>query len=500
MDLASLGTQPKRKATIDHARKLLGEGKLKEAAEHVQRLAKSNKPDPEALFIMAVAAERQFNVPLALQLGKQSLKIYDHPDTRMLLARAHRIAGDTDDAVRYCDAVITKHPKLIAAYAIKAGALEEAGRFADAGDLLEPLLAQSDLRPRDRFMLESEWAKVLVQSKRYDDAVELIDRLCDSEFMTDGLRVPLAHLKAKALDRSKHYEAAADAARLANEISKVAFDPDLYTEQVSILTSNWSRESMAQFPTSTCLSEIPVFVAGMPRSGTSLIDQIIDAHPKAAGVGELNSIERFATELAKHYHSDLEPPECFGPYTKPAKWTKVANKYVREIQKLAPPGAERIVNKALGNNKLVGLLAKLFPKTRVIHAIRDPRDVAISCYMGGFNNNLHAWTTQIDWVSHSWQQSMRMMEHWKQTLDIPILDVHYERLVADPENEMPRIIEFLGLEWDDACREFYKSRRTVRTLSYDQVNRPLYTSSSGRHKNYAGLLEGVEFPHYDPFA
>ena len=497
MNPRTLHTQPKRKAIIDHARRLLGQGKLREATEHVQPLAKGSKPDPEALFIMGIAAERQFNVGAALQLGKQSLAIYDHPDTRMLIARAHRIAGNTDDAVDCCDTIIEKNPMLIAAYAIKAAALEEAGRFADAERLLEPLLNRTDLGPRERFMLESEWVKVLVQTKRFDEGVELIDRLFESDFMSDGVRVPLAHLKAKALDRSKHYEQAADAAAVANELSKVPFDPDLYTEQVDVLVGNWSRENIATFPKSTCDSEVPVFVAGMPRSGTSLIDQIIDAHPKASGVGELNTVERFAQRLSQAYDPEKPAGKQFGSLDS-FRWTRAANDYVKEITALAPPGTERIVNKALGNNKLVGLLARLFPRTRVIHAIRDPRDVAISCFMGGFNNRIHAWTTQIDWVAHSWALSVRMMDHWKQTLDVPILDVHYENLVANPEHEFPRIIEFLGLEWDERCFEFHKSRRTVRTLSYDQVNRPLYKSSSGRHKNYATLIEGVEFPAYEP--
>jgi len=291
------------------------------------------------------------------------------------------------------------------------------------------------------------------------------------------------------------YDGAFESAARANEIGKLEFSPELYEQQVSVLIENWSREAMERFPISDCDSEIPVFVAGMPRSGTSLIDQIIDAHPKAAGVGELATIERFAIELAAAWDPDAEPPACFGRYT-PQRWTRAARAYVREITRQAPD-AERIVNKALGNNKLVGLIARLFPRTRIIHAIRDPRDVAISCFMGGFNNHLHPWTTQIDWAARAWEQSMRMMEHWKRSLDVPILDVHYERLVRDPDTEFPRIIEFLGLEWDDACREFHKSRRTVRTLSYDQVNRPLYTSSAGRHRNYARHIAGVEFPAYD---
>jgi hypothetical protein len=107
-----------------------------------------------------------------------------------------------------------------------------------------------------------------------------------------------------------------------------------------------------------------VFVAGMPRSGTSLIDQIIDAHPRASGVGELAAIEGFAARLSEAYQPELDPPRCFGRYGR-FRWTRVAREYVKQIRGLAPD-ADRVVNKALGNNKLVGLLARLFPRTRVI--------------------------------------------------------------------------------------------------------------------------------------
>jgi len=142
-------------------------------------------------------------------------------------------------------------------------------------------------------------------------------------------------------------------------------------------------------------------------------------------------------------------------------------------------------------------LRSFLPGTPHILMIRDPRDVAVSCFMGGFKQQAFAWTHRFEDIAHAWGQSRRVMEHWERTLDIPILEVRYERLVAEPETEFPRIIEFLGLEWDDACREFHTSKRTVRTLSYDQVNRPLYTSSIARHRNYAQWLKGIEFPAYE---
>ena len=498
MDSLQMGTS-KRKDAVRTIREHLASQRNQEAFKFISALNPKLREDPEILFLHALTMERAKNYKLAISLALKAVKQLDHFDPMLVLARCYRCIGDTDNTIKWCNRAGEKRPGDATVDYIRGGSLEEAGRFDEATAVIKPHVDAAVQKGESLAIgLRMEWSKLLVQQKRYDEAVKLIDETVSMKELPPAGVNMLLHLKAKACDRAKDYDAAAEAAEAANEIGRVEFSPDLYTEQVSVLIDNWSRETMASFPLSTCDSEIPVFVAGMPRSGTSLIDQIIDAHPKAAGVGELNTIERFAVQLSQVWNPDLPPAKQFGRYNA-HRWTRAANDYVREITKLAKPGTERIVNKALGNNKLVGLFARLFPKTRIIHAIRDPRDVAISCFMGGFNNNLHAWTTRIDWTAHAWNQSMRMMRHWKESLDIPILDVHYERLVADPENEMPRIIEFLGLEWDDACRDFYKSRRTVRTLSYDQVNRPLYTTSSGRHKNYAKLLEGVDFPHYDPF-
>jgi len=488
----------KRERDVHEARMHLSEGRKKEAAEIVDKLRYKHGKDPEILTLSGLVCEQQFRNKEAVAYGEKSAAIRPHPETYFLLARVYRVMGETDKSLAACDALERLGSLGDILPVLRAGALEEAGRFDEAKAVLDPFIEalESAGKPVPNPALV-ERSKLLVQFKQLDEAIELIDRTLETPNAPDELKRNQYHLRAKASDRKKNYAEAFDSASKANEYEKLEFSPELYEEQVTALIENWSRETMADFPVSACDSELPVFVAGMPRSGTSLIDQIIDAHPKASGVGELNSIERFAYELANAWDPSKGPGKQFGRLDA-RRWTKTAEAYVKEISALAPPGTERVVNKALGNNKLVGLIAKLFPKTRIIHAIRDPRDVAISCYMGGFNNRLHPWTTQIDWAAQAWAQSRRMMEHWKQALDVPILDVHYERLVADPQNEFPRIIDFLGLEWDDRCFEFHKTRRTVRTLSYDQVNRPIYTSSSGRHANYAEQIEGIEFPEYDP--
>ena len=485
----------KRQKTIADARKLIGEEKYDDAIKLLEPMSTGFKQDPEAIFLLGIIAEKQRNIQRAIEYAKQSLRIFEHADAYFLLARLHRTAGNTDESIAACKKILSKLPDNEPAKVVMGGAMEEGGRFDEARAVIQPLIESYERKgtpapPPVRF----EWAKLCVHAKDYDRAVAEIDGLMDNEPEESLQRVAM-HVKAKACDRSKRYAEAVEAAGRANRIGELEFSPEIYEEQVSTLIEIWSAEAMAKFPMARCESELPVFVAGMPRSGTSLIDQIIDAHPKAAGVGELASVEHFAKQLSFAYDAEKDPPDCFGKFNE-AAWTKAANAYVRDLSKRAPAGAERVVNKALGNNKLVGLIARLFPKTRIIHAIRDPRDVAVSCYMGGFNHAVHPWTTRFEWIFPAWEQSRRMMDHWKATLDVPILDVHYEELVRDPGTQFPRIIEFLGLEWDDACNEFYKTKRTVRTLSYDQVNRPIYTTSAGRHVNYLEFMGDVSVPAY----
>jgi tetratricopeptide (TPR) repeat protein len=488
--------QSKRRAVVREMREHLSKDQDQQVVALADDLGPKLRADPEILFLKASALERLRGFAAALEAAKRSVRALERVESMLVVARCHRCLGDTEDALRWCDRVLEKLPRNEIVLALKAGTLEEAGRFDEATEILLPIVDAYKAKGQEPpTAVRLEWAKLLVQSKQHEEAIRHIDDTLAPGGLPDNAVCAQLHLKAKACDRMKDFARAWEAAEEANEIGRLDFDPDLYEQQVDALIENWSRERMETFPISQCDSDLPVFVAGMPRSGTSLIDQIIDAHPRASGVGELSTIEHFAIKLGQAYDAEKEPPACFGSL-QATRWTKAARDYVREVKKLAPPGTERVVNKALGNNKLVGLIARLFPNTRIIHAIRDPRDVSISCFMGGFNNRMHPWTTRVEWAACAWEQSMRMMEHWKASLDVPILDVHYEKLVADPEHEFPRLIEFLGLEWDDRCFEFHKTRRTVRTLSYDQVNRPLYKSSSGRHANYAEQIASIDFPPY----
>ena len=505
---SSVGVKADRRAgSLNSIRALIRSGALAEAEGEARRHLLKHKKDGDALFLLAAIAEKRFRfaeardyVVRALAVsGAKGIAGKERFDALLILFRLERHAGNTDAALGLLDEAAKLAGGSSSGLLIqRAGTLEEAGRYDEARAVVEPMIEAFERAGKPMpAPLRYEFGKLLVHSKDYDAAIAVIDEGLGESSTPQEMAMMLQYLRAKACDRAGRYAEAFEAATAASAIGRLAFDPALAEEQVDALIAHWSPERVAKFPVSTCEDELPVFVAGMPRSGTSLIDQIIDAHPLGSGVGENAMIEEFSRELAAVYDPEKEPPGCFGRFDG-FRFTATAQRYCKAMRKLAPPGTERVVNKALGNNKMVGLLGQLFPKTRVIHSMRDPRDVAISCYMGWFNNQMHAWTTKIEWVSIAWAQSQRMMEHWKQTVDTPILDVCYEDLVRDPQREFPRLIEFIGLEWDPACLEFYKSRRTVRTLSYDQVNRPLYTSSAGRHAHYTEQLKGVRFPEYPP--
>jgi tetratricopeptide (TPR) repeat protein len=432
---------------------------------------------------------------LAIAFAERAEAMETHASTLMLIAQGKVDAGETDAAIERCRQILQVLPGNIPARLLMVQALESAVRTDEASEVLEPLLAE--VRGKDARMeaqVQHLRAMVMVHQKRDGEAVELLDAEVLKPGLADAARRTSLYLRAKACDRLKRYDEAWESAAKANEIGDPQFEPELYTQAVGVLMQHWTRATMQDFPSSRSTSEVPVFIAGMPRSGTSLLDQIIDAHAQSAGVGEMAGIEHFARQLESVWDASLPAPESFGPMRDRA-FKNMAAGYISACQQEAP-GAKRIVNKALGNNRVVGLLAQLFPKTRIIHAIRDPRDVAVSCFMGGFNNDYYPWTARPEWIAVAWEQSRRLMEHWKRETDLPILDVRYEDVVTDAGTQFPRFIDFLGLPWDEGCTRFHESKRTVRTLSYDQVNRPLYASSVNRWQRYEKFLKGVSWPAY----
>jgi len=224
----------------------------------------------------------------------------------------------------------------------------------------------------------------------------------------------------------------------------------------------------------------------MPRSGTTLVEQILASHPKVIGAGErwfgAQGLKRLPPELGL----DADPLCCFDRVTS-AAIKKCADWHLEQLRKVDGGAALRVVDKMPYNAAILGWLAALFPHARFIHCRRDLRDVALSCWMTNFLKI--RWANDFDHIAHRIACHLQIMDHWRHVLPTPIFEVDYERLIESQEGESRRLIAWLGLDWDPSCLEFHRTKRSVQTASVLQVRQPIYSRSAGRWRQYEPYLE-----------
>ena len=224
----------------------------------------------------------------------------------------------------------------------------------------------------------------------------------------------------------------------------------------------------------------------MPRSGTTLTEQICASHPAVHGAGEITKLRRLAKSIG-FSHDSLAAFRKSVTAINGEQSRALAADYLSYLRRLSPE-APRIVDKLPHNFEMVGFIALLFPKARIIHCRRDAIDTCLSCFMTSFNDK-HGYNADLQKLGLYYREYDRLMRHWNAILPGRIYECRYETLIADQEAESRRLIEYLGLPWDDACLRFYEHDRSVNTPSRWQVRQPIYTSSVKRWKNYEGRIQ-----------
>ncbi|RWO45966.1 MAG: sulfotransferase family protein [Mesorhizobium sp.] len=385
---------------------------------------------------------------MALPLYEKALKINrDHPKVRAGLASALSGLGRMDEAAAYLREAIARRIGVPSAY----NDLVQTRYFTE-----EPEELESILRELGNPKLGSEGAQ------------------------------QLHHAAGKVLNDLKRYDEAFDHFNKAKQASGQRFDIDLYRRWVDSMIETVTPDFLAARAGYGNPSDAPVFVVGMPRSGTTLTEQICASHPDVHGAGELSKLSRVANAIGLKTSSAGDLNQPITSITEDLSRT-LAEEHLSYLRERAP-AALRVVDKTPHNFELIGLIGLLFPNARIIHCRRDAIDNCVSCFVLNFSE-AHSYNTDLNTLGLYYREYDRLMRHWNEVFPGLIFENRYETLVEDQEAQSRRLIDYLGLPWDDACLRFFDRDGSVNTPSRWQVRQPIYKSSVKRWKNYENEIQ-----------
>jgi Flp pilus assembly protein TadD len=469
---------------------LMSQEKAEEAAQQLRETVRLRPDAAEAWNNLGGVLHLQGKTEESIQCYREALRLRpDYAEVCLNLGSALRENEQTEVGLHWYREAVRLQPDRPKALNNLATALLETGAVVEAEAYLRRSLS---ITPNSAQVLYALMANGLYTET--DPDAEQLRTLLDNPNlpMLEGsfLHTTLANL----LDREGRFDEAFPHFREANRLRREdarkmsgTFDAAEHARIVDRIIAAFAPAFFENARGFGSESQVPVFIVGMPRSGSSLVEQILTYHPEAAGVGELRDLPRLADKLPERLGTPERYPECVHALDAASVWS-MAEAYLNRVRDLAGVH-RRVTDKLLENFLQLGLIAVLFPRAHVIHCRRDPLDTCISCFCQVFRTMNFTWDLE-DFAVY-YQNYERLMAYWQSVLPMPVHEIIYEKLVAEPERECRRLIEFCGLDWNERCLRFHENPRSVRTVSKLQVRRPIYDSSIGRWQRYAKHLAPV---------
>jgi len=412
----------------------------------------------------------------------------------LAIARLHQRQDNVDLALVTVDRLLRVNPAHLRGLVLKAELLHLKGEYEAGRKLLQPLFDKS---VHDHAMLFEHGRLCALLG---DDAAA--EKSLRASFNAVGDQGPAGAKQmhqanclyelAALYERQGQHDKAWVAATEANSLVPRPFDPDAHDLMINRMTAAWTPEAFASVPVSRHEDELPVFILGMPRSGTSLVEQILGSHPQVHAGGERARLHREIAAMEPHEDRLPARIERPGDLTQRAV-DRGAAAYLKDLRRLSRDAA-RITDKQPFNFLAIGLIVRMFPGARIIHCTRHPLDVAVSCYFQSFMGSVW-FANSLPHIARFQAAHDQLVDHWRSLLDgdphgsgSRLIQVPYEELTADQDTWSRRLVEHVGLSWDDACLRFHEAERVTHTASADQVRRPMYRSSVERWRHYETQL------------
>ena len=372
----------------------------------------------------------------------------------------------------------------------KGRALQQLGRHSEAVMLYQDMIQQA---PND-LPAYLELANAIKLSDGDIVLVKQVESLIEKENLSTNERVIALFALGKMYDDIGLVDKAFHAFQCGNQIQDElleAYIPENYHKEITAAISIFNMDFFTDHIGIGCESDQPVFIVGLPRSGTTLTEQILASHPEVIGAGEVPFWHVATVALPIELDTKSPYPECAGLLNKDAA-TRIAQAYLNKLAQFAGnPEAERIIDKFPQNYLFLGLIATIFPKAKIIHIKRDAMDVCFSLYCQLFEAG-HNYAYDLGKIGHQYKEYERIMQHWREVLPIKMLEISYENLVSDQERVTRQMIDYIGLSWNERCLEPEKSENIIRTASIWQARQPVYKTSVARWKKYEKYLGSLK--------
>ncbi len=468
------------KTTYDKALALARQGDLSQAAGLLEGLALQAPTLPEIHYQRARIAARLGDQDKRLSSIDRAVDLRPADPTLLTEAvAAHSAAARHDTVLSLYDRLIALDPTAIKPQAEKALYLQTAGQFDASEKLLRKL--------QKKHPHEAELYRMLATTIRIqpnDPMIGAMRRLANHPRLSTAGRMHVNFALAKAMEDTRTTAKVFPHLHLAN-----AAQAALWPDDAEARNTEWNgvvaaQDGLSPVTSSTGTDPALVFVTGLPRSGTTLVEQIIASHSKVQAGGEMATALRTAYALFGS-GADMRPlaQEPQGTLS------EFANRLTSALHPFANPAKPVLTDKSIMAFLIYGLLHATLPNARFIVVHRDPRDIALSIYKNHFNGGTHRYANDLAAIAEVIKSFRRIIAHWRATLPDRFVELRYEDLVADPETQSRHLIAAAGLDWEDQCLKFHEKGGTVKTLSLHQVRQPIYQSSAAAWRRYESDLQ-----------
>jgi tetratricopeptide (TPR) repeat protein len=417
----------------------------------------------------------------AINLAPENLDLQD------MLGSIYLGMSDTDAAITTYNSILKISPKRIVTLFGLAKVYQELGNSTKGIELCDEIISLNK-NDQSGYLLKA----IMKKSKPEDGLAEQVLKFTTLNNIIDEKKHFVHFALGKIFDDHNNFTEAFKHYSIGNRLKNDTFIYGIEEEiaNFSKLIEVFDKQLLNDFKHVGVESNLPVIIIGMPRSGTTLTEQIISSHPSVIGAGEVDFWGNAPTALPLRLGSELAYPECVTEIS--AEQVKdITAMYESTLRKITGTDANpiHITDKMPHNFRNLGLIALLFPKVKIIHTIRNPIDTCLSIYFQNFETKAHPYAFDLSNLGFHYKQYQRLMRHWHEVLPGRIMDINYEDTIADPEYWSRKLIDHIGLEWNDACLAPHKLERTVKTASHWQVRQPIYKTSVQRWKNYEEFLQ-----------